>query len=267
MKRLVSIVALAMSLSAVAQPPQAKEAQKEGQKARSQPGTVNWEGQVLKATGAGAPDLRSSTPAQARLGAERAAKMDAFRQLIEQAKGIKVTSEKSVGDALAQEQLRGRVEGVIRAYKITDKRYFSDSGVEIDVEVPLAAISELLLPEGGTRIALNVDGEPKNSGLVIDARGLKVIPALSPRVLDESGKALYGAECLSDEARKTQAVASYFRSMDDAKKSKLVGANALVVKAVSANGADLVLPAEAAKLLASSNNRFLAEGRVAIVTQ
>lgn len=263
MKRLVSVVALAVSLSAWAQAPQSKDQQ---QKAKSQPGTVNWEGQVIKATGAGAPDMRSTNPAQARLGAERAAKMDAFRQLIEQAKGIKVTTDKSVGDALAQEQLRGKVEGVIRAYRITDKRYFSDSGVEIDVEVPLAAISALLAPDTGAKIAINEEGEPTNSGLVIDARGLKVVPALSPRVLDEDGNPVYASDCLTDEARKSQAVASYFKSLDEATRSKLVGAKALVVKAVSANGADLVIPADVARQLTSGNNRFLAEGRVAIVT-
>src|SRR5690349_20518949 len=33
---------------------------------------INWEGQVLRATGAGAPDLKAANPGQARLGADRA---------------------------------------------------------------------------------------------------------------------------------------------------------------------------------------------------
>ena len=55
----------------------------------SRAASVDWQEQVLKATGSGAPDMRSLSPAQARLGAENAAKLDALRNLLGQAKGIK----------------------------------------------------------------------------------------------------------------------------------------------------------------------------------
>src|SRR5206468_1614979 len=59
---------------------------------------VSWAGQVVKATGSGAPDLKSANPAQARLGAERAAQMDAFRALLTQVKGISISAGHTVGD-------------------------------------------------------------------------------------------------------------------------------------------------------------------------
>ncbi|HLL55709.1 MAG TPA: hypothetical protein VK447_19265 [Myxococcaceae bacterium] len=259
MKRLLFLVALALCPAALAQ-----GAGKEAKPA----GSVNWQGQVLKATGSGAPDMRASSAAQARLGAETAAKMDALRNLISQARGIRISSDKTVGDAMAKEEIRGRVEGVIRGYRISDKRYFSDQGVELDVEVPLAAISSVVnAAEPTEAIAVKTDGEPTHTGLVVDARGLGVKPALSPKLLDGEGKALYSAGCLSEEARKQKAPASYFPSLDSATGHKdLVGAKPLVVKASKASGSDLVLDAEAAKLLVSGNNAYLAEGRVAIVT-
>lgn len=260
MKRLLILVALVLCPQVMAQgKAQGKDAKPAG--------AVNWEGQVLKATGSGAPDMKASSPAQARLGAEMAAKMDAFRNLLSQAKGVQITSGRTVDDEMRDGEVKGRVEGVIRGYRVTDKRYFSDSGVEIDVEVPLAAIASAVYKSEGAPPALNREGEAKSTGLIVDARGLKVSPALAPRLIDEAGAPIYSASVLSDEARAKKAPASYFASLDAAKKkAELVGDKPLVVKAAKANGSDLVLDPDSAKRISADNNGYLAEGRVAIVT-
>ncbi|MBF5040787.1 hypothetical protein FGE12_00150 [Aggregicoccus sp. 17bor-14] len=231
--------------------------------AKPAPG-VSWEGQVVRATGAGAPDMKASSPAQARLGAEKAAQLDAFRNLLAQVRGIQVSAGKTVGDAMSQDEVRGKVEGVLRGFKVTGKRYFSDGGVELDVEVPLAAVTSAVVPTSGEALALNEKGEPRNTGLVVDARGLGAKPVLAPRLVDASGKALYGPAALGAEAR---GVAAWAASLEAAKKSALVGEHPLTVKATRLEGSDLVLSAEDAGKLASANNSFLAEGRVVIVTQ
>jgi len=262
-KRLVCLAAVLLPLGAVAA--ESKDPKAAAQAPRPQMG-VNWEGQVLKATGAGAPDLKATTPAQARLGAEKVAQLDAFRNLLAQAKGIRVSADKTVGDVMASEEVKAKVEGVIRGYKVTAKRYFSDGGVELDVEVPLSALTELVAPVAGeAHAALNTAGESKNTGLVVDARGLKVEKALSPRLLDEAGQAVYGLDTLSAEARKSKGAASYFASLEAARKSLLVGDKPLVLKAQKAQGTDLVLSPDDLKRLNESNNAYLAEGRVAIV--
>lgn len=238
----------------------------EAPRATTAPG-INWEGQVLRATGSGAPDLKAANPAQARLGAERAAKLDAFRNLLEQAKGIQVSAGRTVGDEWARDEVKGRVEGAIRGYKVVAKRYFSDSGVELDVEVPLAALSAALIPAQDAAIVLNAEGAKKYTGLVVDARGLGLKPVLAPRLVDAAGKALYAATVLTDEARGATGVAAWYESLDAARKAALVGDKPLVVKASQLQGSDLVLSAEGARALTEANTRFLAEGRVAIVTQ
>ncbi len=260
MNRWLLAATLALGVSAYAQEGQKKQPEKP-------PPGVNWQGQVLKATGSGAPDMRASNPAQARLGAERAAKLDAFRNLLEQAKGLQVKAGRTVGDELASDEIRGRVEGVIKGFKVTNKRYFSDSGVELDVEVPLSELTSALLPRGESAIVLKTDGAAVNTGLVVDARGLKVTPALAPRVVDDEGAPLYAAEVLSDEARREAGVAAWVKTVEEAKKSDRVGQNPLVVRAARADGTDLVLAPEDAKKLTENNNAWLAEGRVIIVTQ
>jgi hypothetical protein len=250
----------------------AAEAAKEKDTKNAKPEAgVNWAGAVIKATGAGAPDMKASSPAQARLGAERAAQMDAFRNLLAQAKGIQISAGKTVADEMASnDEIRGKVEGVIRGYKIAAKRYFSDGGVEMDVEVPLAALTELVLP-AATPAATQEASAPKkadkkHTGLVVDARGLKLTPALAPRLLDEAGKSLYGAEALSTEARKSQNVAAYVQGLDEAKKLNRVGDRPLVVKAKKADGTDLVLASDEVKKI-EGDTSYLTEGRVVIVTQ
>ncbi|WP_224362991.1 LPP20 family lipoprotein [Hyalangium versicolor] len=269
MKRSLWMLALVVPLSAVAQGKDAKPAASAApaaSTAKVETG-VNWEGQSLRATGSGAPDMKASNPAQARLGAERAAKMDAFRNLLEQAKGVQISAGRTVGDVLASDEIRGRVEGVIRGFKVVDKRYYSDGGVVMDVEVPLSALTSALTPATVPAIAVNTQGVRKYTGLVVDARGLGAKPVLAPRLLDGTGKAVYGAEALSADARKSAAVAAWYKSIDEAQKSALVGEKPLVVKAAQLQGTDLVLAEDELKKLSEANASFLAEGRVVIVTQ
>lgn len=238
---------------------------KDAKEAKAQPG-VNWAGQVVRATGQGAPDLKAANPAQARLGAERAALADALRNLLAQVKGISVDGTKSVNDLMAKDEIRTRVEGLVRGYKIVNKRYFSDSGVEVEIEVPLALLSDVVDPDATQQLAVGSPAAEKvNTGLVIDARGLKVTPSLMPRVLGDDGKPLYSIDSLSADARKTSGVASYVQSLDDASKSLKAGEKPLIIKAAAATGSDLKLSADDAKKLAALNTSFLADGKVVIV--
>jgi hypothetical protein len=270
--------------------------EKEAKEAQRPPQGVNWQGQVVRATGAGAPDMKAANAAQARLGAEQAAKLDAFRNLLSQVKGIQVDGTRKMDDVMKSNEVRARVEGVIRGYSVVNKRYFSDNGVEIDIEVPVAMLTDILDPDATQLLAVPVtkplenkpsetqgEGKPaeakadlkgvgpvaskieEGTGLVIDARGLKLMPALMPRLLDETGKPVYSVDSLSAEARKTTGVAAYVQSLEEARKSMKAGDKPLVVKATKANGTDVLLPQDEAKKLASSNPPFLAQGRVVIV--
>ncbi len=253
MKRLV--LSLLVSLPAVALA-QAKDA-KAG---------VNWAGQVVRATGQGAPDVKAQTPAQARLGAERAALADALRNLLAQVKGVSVDGTQKMSDLMAKDEVRTRVEGLVRGYKVVNKRYFSDGGVEVEIEVPLALLSDVVDPDTTQLLAVGkTDGEKSTTGLVIDARGLKVTPSLMPRLIGDDGKPLYSIDSLSAEARKQSGVASYVASLEDANKSLKAGEKPLVLKAAKAAGADLQLAPEDARKLAALNTAFLADGKVVIV--
>jgi hypothetical protein len=227
---------------------------------------VSWAGQVVRATGAGAPDMKAANPAQARLGAERAALVDAMRNLLAQVKGVSIDGTRKMGDLMAKDEVRARVEGIVKGYKIVGKRYFSDSGVEVDIEVPLALLADVVDPDATPVVfASKPEAEKTNTGLVIDARGLKVTPALAPRVLDGEGKAVYSIDSLTADARKSTGVAAYVQSLEEAQKSMKAGDKPLVIKASKATGADLQIAPDDAKKLAAMNTAFLSEGKVVIV--
>jgi hypothetical protein len=240
---------------------------------------VDWQRQVLRVTGDGPPDVKASNPSQARLGAERSAKEDAFADLLEQVKGLHLRADRTVGEEMAREETRRQIEEVLRGYKVVQKRYFSDSGVQMEVEVPLGALTSVLVTPAPTGTAAPAQPEPagtkpaetkkdaraKHTGLVVDARKLGMTPVLAPRVLDEAGQSLYGMEALSAEARKSTGVAGFFKSLEAARKSELVGARPLVLEAARLQGSDLLLGPDAAKALAGLDPSLLAEGRVAIL--
>ncbi len=232
------------------------------------PSSIDWSEQTLRARGAGAPDFQAQNPAQARLGAERAALRDAFDNLLARVKGVAVDGTRTLGDLMAKDEVRVRVEGVLKGATIASKRYFSDQGVELELELPLALLADVVDPDAMPMAHVAIAGAPKGepaTGLIIDARGLAALPALLPRLLDEAGAPIYSLDWLSAASRKVSSAASYVQSLDEAKKSRKAGEKALVLKAAKTSGADLHLAAEDAKRVALLDESLLADGKVVIV--
>ena len=101
-------------------------------------GEIDWSRRVLVGHGQGAPDLNAPSVAVARLGAERAAKLDAYRNALETLKGMQTQSGSSVGTLLQNDQtLVSRVDGNLKGVKPIKLHYYSDGGVSLDIEVPL----------------------------------------------------------------------------------------------------------------------------------
>ena len=232
----------------------------------AEPGAVDWQKRVARCTGSGAANLKDAAgnPAVARIGAEKAARLDALRNCLEVMKGVTVSGSQTVGGAIgADNAVKGSVEGAVRGFRTVATRYFSDGGVELDVEVPLDAVGDAVLPRAA--VAPAAAGP---TSLVVDASGLKVTPALAPRLLDEGGQELYGPSALGEAARQGSGVAAYARSLEAARRdlASRLGDRPLVLRAVRAQGTDLVLStADAASF--ASRPLFLVEGRVVIIAE
>jgi len=101
-------------------------------------GAINWTQGAVSAKGSGAPPKTVTNIAQARLMAERAAKADALRNLLETVKGVRVDSETTVESFTTKsDRVLTRVSGIVIGARVVDTRYLSDGAVEVTVAVNL----------------------------------------------------------------------------------------------------------------------------------
>src|SRR5512141_39645 len=153
-------------------------------------GKVDWTTGVLTAVGIGAPPAQPANAAQARAMAERAAQVVAYRNLLEAVKGVRVDSTTTVENFIVtSDVIRTEVSGIIQGAMIMDKKYMSDGSVEVTVGMRLTgALADALLPKtlptpptglAGT-LAPAAPGQ-MYTGLIVDARGLGVKPAMAPK--------------------------------------------------------------------------------------
>ncbi len=97
-----------------------------------------WVPIKVTAKGGGAPPASAVNQAQARLMAERAAKVDAMRNLLEQAYGVTIKSRTTVKDFITQnDTIKAKVNAFIKGAKVIDTKYLSDGGVEVEMEITL----------------------------------------------------------------------------------------------------------------------------------
>ncbi len=99
-------------------------------------GAINWSQGAVTAKGSGAPPKGITNQAQARLMAERAAKADALRNLLETVKGVQVDSETTVETFITKsDRILTRVRGIVIGARVVDTKYLSDGAVEVTVTV------------------------------------------------------------------------------------------------------------------------------------
>ncbi len=250
------------------------------QQATSTNSGVNWEGRVVVAKGIGSPNPNLPQSAQ-RPAAIRAAKMIALRDALELVKGIALNSETTIENSMAtNDVIRTKVSGFIQNFQFEpNPHYMSDGTVEITVTIPLdGVLMDAVLPTHvGAQPAITEMVSSVSTvksvftGLIIDAAGTGVTPAIAPKITDEDGKEIYGSAYVSREWATKYGMAGYAKSVANALALKdRVGDNPGKVKALRATGAnktDLVLSKKDAESIrsASENLKFLGECRVIIV--
>ena len=248
-------------------------------------GTINWSKGVILAKGIGAPPEQYYGKPQARPMALRAAKLDAMRNLLEVTKGVQIDSQTVVSDfMISSDVIAARVDGMVKGAQIVKQEYLSDGTVEITMQMSLnGEFSQVVLPQTTMQTpqaseqsaAEPVVGAPKGdsmiyTGLVVDARGIEVRPAMAPKILDETGKEVYGSAYVSREFAVQQGMSGYARDLTAAQSNPRVTHNPLTVKGLRTEGtghSDIVVSNGDASHLqsASENLSFLKKCRVMIV--
>jgi hypothetical protein len=252
-------------------------------------GAVNWSAGYIEAVGIGAPPDRSVGKINARPMALRAAKVDAYRNLLEITKGVQVDARTTVKDfTVESDVVNTQVEGLIKGAQVVDQQYMSDGTVEVRVRMPLYGnLSQIMVPlaiEKRKSVPQPAPAAPAPpapavtappapvtyTGLVVDARGIGARPAMSPRIYDEDGKEVYGSANVDREYAVQQGMSGYARDLTAAQSNQRVTANPVTVKALKTGGpgkSDVIISnADAGQIRASAENAsFMKKCRVMIV--
>ncbi len=242
-------------------------------------GTINWQDQILKSTGIGAPNPNMPLAAQ-RAGALEAAKRIALRNLLETVKGMSITSETTVENAMiSSDIINTKVSGVVRNFKVVATRYMSTGDVEVDVEIPLSGVlTEALLPQQGMLMTpgQGIPGYQSTgqsavyTGLIIDARGVGLRPAMAPKIVDSQGNEIYGTGYVNREYAVQIGVIGYEKDLNRARGNERVTDNPLVIKAQKSSGTnscDVVVSDSDARMIvaAAQNLNFMEKCKVMII--
>ncbi|NOZ21423.1 MAG: hypothetical protein GXP25_10080 [Planctomycetes bacterium] len=135
------------------------------------------------------PPFWQKVPPAQRLGAERAAKVIAYRNLLERIKGLYITSETRVNDFVLESD---RIEGELRAFlrgaeQIGRTRWLDDGTVEVKVGVPVERLEMQL-----KRILKGVSQGGRFKGLdyqkIHIKYGTKIIEETGRATVDEQGQ-------------------------------------------------------------------------------
>jgi hypothetical protein len=222
-------------------------------------GAIEWDKRLIIAVGYGV--INPNMPEAIQLvGAQKAAELDAMAKLLSVIQGMSVNASQTVDSVMkASHEVAGRVEGVLRNYRVLEHRVVQNGKVvEAEVAVPIdGAFSEIFLPPSqepsppDTQPLPTKEPEEKRfTGLVIDARGLEVKPAMNPKVISDEGEEVYGENHFLREKYLVHGAVGYCKETEKAVHDDRVKDNPRLVKAIKASGqqrSDLIIATEDAQ--------------------
>lgn len=236
-------------------------------------GTIAWgsgEVEVVRALEHG-EDGGEPSPLSVRMAVSQARK-----QLLDIILAVRIDARGTVSAYLAEdEDAAARVRGLVQNSPLKRPAVFENGGEVRVTERLRGALAELVLPtsiqfqsgipprmptsmEGN--LAFEGDGPPEEAGIgtrgytgvIVDARGLRAIPAMAPVIYGQDGVAAYGPFLVSRANAIARGVAAYASTDDRAALRERVGDNPLVVRALSTFGSwrtDLVVSSPMARLI------------------
>lgn len=253
-------------------------------------GSINWSTGALTATGISEfQDDADEALSQPELAQH--AYRQACRNLLEVLIRIRIDDHHRVSDVIeADQSLLARLQKMTHQATVLDQMHLADGRVQVSLQTQISgAFAQLILPvtikqvETIKPITMAAPGSDAKSltdsssqtlevytGLIVDARGIGVLPAMVPLILDENGKEIYGPAFISREYAVQYRTCDYVRTPEIAVQLARAGPNPLIIKGLRAKSQGscniLVSAADAAKLRGiSAHLNFLKECRVVIV--
>lgn len=248
-------------------------------------GSINWEQGVVQAVGIGVPPAQVSSLAQANAMARRAAVVDAYRNLLEAVGEVRVEAATTVKNfEVDNDTVKTKIAGLIQGARVAHEQQMPDGSYQVTMEVDLhgpnsvaAAISDKIKPaevlpepEPSPDYTQPAQAMPAYTGVVVDARGLGLERAMSPRIYDETGRIIYGNLYIDPDMVVRNGMVDYAATPgllgDVEAGSSRAGTNPVIVKAIALKdfNANVVISKADADMILAANSRdhFLAHTAV-----
>ncbi len=258
---------------------------------------VNWVDDYIEVIAGGTVDNRQAVNmAHALSMAQKTARHLAYEKLAETISGISITSDATYDrELMIDANLKTNLSALIRGAQVVEERHeqLADGSIWATVRLGINIVGpgSLMtstqpwfdnLPRTQLKTRPRVPDPvpaasvpaakpaPSYTGLIIDAGGLNIRPAMAPRILGQGGEVLYGVHDVDQEYLTKYGMAGYARSVEQARGLERVGANPMIIKAQGITGntaCDIEISSEdaAALIMAGAGSSFLKESRVVIV--
>jgi hypothetical protein len=267
---LVAMVLAAIASSAAAREPIVQQ----GQNA-----TLDWSGDYVEAIGQAVAPTGKEGSAQGKLLAKRGAVVDLQRNLLEFVKGVRISSETTMENFMADDRVVSSVTGFIKNVAVTDSEWDGEI-YTVTGRLPLKEIRTAALPviqekaaeEKRQKKAPKPQPRPKvrsgGTGLVLDCRNLPLIPSVTFRILSPSGKEVYGFDLVDMERFLASGLCDYQSNMNWAKGQPRVSDSPITIKPLSVKApqnVDIVVSEADAARIAALPDHVIKRCRVSIV--
>ena len=234
-------------------------------------GLMNWTENYIEATGmAVAPTGKKG--AQGKALARRGATLDLQRNLLEFLKGVQIDARTTMNDFMAEDRVRSEISGIIKNVEVMRGEWDGEA-YTVTGRIKLPPVRAVVAPKIPVDKTYK-ESKPKKSagrytGLVIDARHLPLVPSMSFRVLDESGKPVYGMEFVDYDRFLQSGLCAYYNNINYAKGEVHVAGNPIVAKALKLkNGnVDIVVSNAVAAKVRGSSYDFRKDCKVIVVSK
>lgn len=252
-------------------------------------GLINWSTGLIQAKAIGEigafPDSNHET-----ISAYPVRKR-AFEKIYDTLRLLRIDSNTGFDDLIFKDaDDLNRIHEMINSVQIVDQKDHSEGKTEITVQMSIfGGFAQIVLPDdikqltsvrsisnptqNATRETTSWDnaGADVYTGLIVDARKLEIVPAMSPVIFDEDGGEVFGPAYVSRDYAVQYGVCCYLTDIESAVKNRRVQSNPLQVKAIrkhESGSANLVISnADAAKIRSASDHLiFLRQCRVIIVS-
>lgn len=242
-------------------------------KVTTENGYINWTDGLIVATGMAVAPSNARTPAQGKLLARRGAIVDAQRQLMESLGSVKIDAETSLVNMMANDVVRTKVSGLLHgSFIIPDSESWDGEIYTIEVGLNMHGLLPIIYEERKSEFKVTATTRTTEyTGLVIDARGLRIVPQVFIDIRDEDGRLIYGAAQAYYEPAVSNGLVGYIASLEAARTDPRVGDNPLVIRARRARGRykdSIIITREDARKLLDllSDTDVFAQCRVIVVT-